>query len=122
MRRSLLGLGALAALAGPAVAAPANTLNELFANLEQCVQTSLPEAGTDVTIMFMLNRKGALIGKPRLTHAIWPKDANPRDAAVAVASDFDNCLPLAITDALGGAIAGRLISYRLRTEPKQEKV
>jgi hypothetical protein len=121
MRRSILTLGAWAALVGPAAAAPANTLKEMYAQLNRCVSVHLPQAGTDVTLQFMLNRRGGLIGKPRLNHALWPKNSDPRDAAAAVASDFDRCLPLDITDALGGAIAGRLIFYRLHTGPRQDK-
>jgi hypothetical protein len=121
MKRSVLALGALAALGGPAAAAPSNTLQDIYAELHQCVTRIALKAGTDVTLQFMLNRKGGLIGKPRLTHAIWPPDADPREAAAAIASGFDRCLPLEITDALGGAVAGRLIFYRLRATPKEQK-
>jgi hypothetical protein len=124
MKITAPALAAVCALAAPgaAEAAPANTIVQMFAQLNQCFAT-LPAAtlGTDVTIQFMVNRNGALIGKPRLTHAVWPRDADPRAAAAAIASGLDHCLPLAITDALGGAIAGRLIAYRLRPEPRGQK-
>ncbi len=122
MRQSVLALGVVWALAGPVAAAPANTINEIYAGLNLCVTRIVLPAGTDVTLQFMLNRKGGLIGTPRLTHAVWPPHSDPRTAATAIASSFDRCLPLEITEALGGAIAGRLILYRLHTAPKGDKV
>ena len=104
-----------------AQAAPANTLKDMYAMLNQCM-ASIPLApGTDVTLRFMLNRRGGVIGKPQLTHAVWPKEADPREAAAAIATGFDHCLPLAITDGLGGAIAGRPFVFRLRAGAKEEK-
>ena len=88
MRRVVLTLGALAVLMGRAEAAPANTLKDLYASLDRCVTGTALEAGADVTLVFMLNRKGGLIGKPRVTHADWPKDADPRAGAAAIANAF----------------------------------
>ena len=123
MNSSTLALAAALALAGidGADAAPANTLKDMFAALNQCLGTVRLPVGTEVTLRFQLNRRGGVIGKPMLTHALWPRDADPREAAAAVASGFDRCLPLAITDALGGAIAGRPIVFRLRSTPKEQK-
>jgi len=86
----------------------------MFAQLNGCLGSASLAAGTDVTVQFSLNRRGGLIGKPRITHAHWPPDSDPRQAADAIAAGFDRCLPAVITDGLGGAIAGRLIAYRLR--------
>ena len=110
---------AVAALlwAAPAAAAPANTMREMFAQLNTCLAPVRLTKGTYVTIQFALNRSGGLIGKPRITHAHWVGYAQSRKtSAESIAKAFDQCLPVAITDALGGAIAGQLIAYRLRTE------
>jgi hypothetical protein len=115
--RTISALAALCLIAWPAAAetAPANTLQELFAQLDRCLAPVRVARGTDVTIQFMLNRRGGLIGKPRITHAHWEGDETARKAtAASIASGFNHCLPAAITDGLGGAIAGRLIVYRLR--------
>ena len=110
---------AVAALlwAAPATAAPANTIREMFAELNRCLAPVRLTARTDVTVKFALNRSGGLIGKPRITHAHWVGDERSRKtSAESIAKAFDQCLPLAISDALGGAIAGQLTAYRLRNE------
>jgi hypothetical protein len=109
-------LAALTALtATPALAAaPANTLAALFAQLNQCLSPMPLAPGTDVTVQFSLNRRGGLIGRPRITHAHWPRPDDAKPEAAAIAESFDRCLPAEITEALGGAIAGRQITYRLR--------
>jgi len=111
-----LAATAAALIVSPATAAaePANTLQQMFAEMNQCLAPVRVGAGTDVTIQFMLNRRGGLIGKPRITHAHWVGSDEARLASAAsIAHAFDRCLPLSITDALGGAIAGQLIAYRL---------
>lgn len=115
----LAGLLALA-IAHPACAAPANTLKEMFAQLGACVGQAPIAPGSDVTLLFSLNRRGGLIGKPRLTYARFSTDPNARaDTAKAIAQAFDKCLPLSITDGLGGAIAGRPIAYRMIPRAKE---
>jgi hypothetical protein len=104
-----------AAPANDLQAAPANNLNEMFAALNHCLSGVRLAKGTEVTIQFMLNRRGGLIGRPRITYGRWTGDeADRRASAASIAQGFDHCLPVSITDALGGAIAGRLMAYRLR--------
>jgi len=110
-------LAAMALLTGAASAqtAPANTLKDMFAALNQCMTPLRLARGADVSIMFMLNRRGGVIGQPRITHAHWTgDDAERKASAQSIAEAFDRCLPASITDALGGAIAGRPIVYRFR--------
>jgi hypothetical protein len=114
MRKTLTLAAALLLGSAAQAAEPANTLSQMFAQLNRCLAAAPIAAGTDVTVQFSLNRRGGLIGKPRITHAHWPPDSDPRQAASDIAARFDRCLPAVITDALGGAIAGRLIAYRLR--------
>ena len=117
--RLLLPFAVAAALAATTdiapAGAPANTLNELFAELGGCTAHVAVESGTEVTVQFSINRRGGLIGKPRLTYARWTGSADDQKrSAAAIAGGFDHCFPLAITDGLGGAIAGRMITFRLR--------
>ena len=127
MSKSLMlaWLATLVVLAGaePAGAGePANTLATVFADLEACVGNVGLEPGTDVTLQFSLNRRGGLIGKPRITHMHWAGDETARKAsAAAIAEAFDRCLPVAITDKLGGAIAGRPIAFRLHSPAARDE-
>ena len=108
---------ALAAALGSAAHADeaANSLAAMFAHMNLCMAAVRLVPGTDVTVQFSLNRRGGLIGKPRITHAHWEgDDRDRRAAAVSIADGFDRCLPVAISDSLGGAIAGRPIAYRMR--------
>ena len=104
----------LVALAAPSQAVePANTIKAMFEEIKTCVGSLPLPAGTDVTLQFSLNRRGGLIGKPRLTHAHWEgDDAAQKSAATAISAAFDRCVPVSITDGLGGAIAGRQLLFR----------
>jgi hypothetical protein len=114
MRKTLALAVALGLGSSAQAAEPANTLAAMFAQLNRCLASVELAPGVDVTVQFSLNRRGGLIGKPRLTHAHWPEGADATQTAADISAGFDRCLPAAITDALGGAIAGRLIAYRLR--------
>jgi hypothetical protein len=93
--------------------APANTLRELFGKLNHCLITPKGNVGSELTIVFSLRRDGALLGKPKITFAKLPGDvSDQRKFAEGVEAAFDKCLPVAITDGLGGAIAGRPLSMR----------
>ena len=116
----VLLLAAALALAqcGAFAETPAGSINSMFDELNRCLVSVRLAPGTDVTVQFSLNRRGGLIGKPRITHAHWEgDDRDRRAAAVSIADGFDRCLPVAISDSLGGAIAGRLIAYRMRGRP-----
>jgi hypothetical protein len=111
---TLIACAAVATQALPAAAAPANTLRELSAELDACALQRGVDANSELTIVFMLNRRGQVIGKPRITHSRLPDDPIVRGRIVAsVARAIDQCLPLPITDGLGGAIAGRPLAIRL---------
>lgn len=118
MRPALALLFGLCLIA-PARAEPANTLNQLFNNLNRClIQHGLSlHSGSAMTLRFSLKRDGSLNGKPRVTYAKLPADEADRQRDVAVISDaFGQCLPLSITDALGGAIAGQPLSVLMKTK------
>jgi hypothetical protein len=111
----------LVALPFPARGDPANTLPELWRVLGACARMSdVPAAasGSEVTVLFSVRRDGSLIGRPQITHARLLGDATVQRiflgrALAAVA----RCLPLGITDGLGGAIAGRPLRLRLTSSP-----
>jgi hypothetical protein len=102
---------------------PANTLRELWGQLGACMRSSGASDGSDVTVMFSLKRDGKLLGKPRISHAKLPTDAAARRRVVeATARALDNCLPVSITAALGGAIAGRPLTVRLIAQKKEDDI
>ena len=116
-----LALAALSA-SGARAEQPANSIAAMFDHMNLCMAAVRLVPGTDVTVQFSLNRRGGLIGKPRITHAHWEGDEKDRRAAAAsIADGFDRCLPLAISDALGGAIAGQPFAYRIRGRPPDAK-
>jgi hypothetical protein len=100
--------------------APANTLPELWRELSACVKAPSDSAGSELTIVFALKRDGSLFGKPRITHSHLLGDADAQNAFVANAiGALSKCLPLSLTDDLGGAIAGRPLSIRIARRAKQ---
>jgi len=94
--------------------APANSLRELFARLDQCLYTdSAGRAGSEVAIQFSLKRSGELLGKPRIAFAKFRGDWFEQHRFVeSLTVAIDRCFPISITDALGGAIAGRQLYLR----------
>lgn len=100
-----------------ALAEPADTLAALWDTLGACARIlDVPPsaAGSDVTVLFSLTRSGALQGKPRITHARLVGSAGDQRAFIGAAlAAVSRCLPLDITDALGGAIAGRPLRFRI---------
>jgi hypothetical protein len=98
---------------GPALAAPANSLQELYAQLGACIRGVAGEPGAQLTIAFSLRRDGSLFGKPHISYSRLPTDPAARENFLeGVADSFGRCTPVAITDALGGAIAGRPLTVR----------
>ncbi|HTR11708.1 MAG TPA: hypothetical protein VMI72_00285 [Roseiarcus sp.] len=120
-RRKFLGpilASALCLTPAEALPAPANTLQELFAQLDACLTGVKGAAGSELTVVFSLRRDGSLVGKPRISFArLTGSQAEKRDFAHGIATAFDHCLPARITDSLGGAIAGRLLSMRFIIRP-----
>jgi hypothetical protein len=115
---------ALAAFFAPAEAAsaPANTLRDHSAALHRCLVIPPGPAGSTLTIRFSLRRDGAVLGKPQITFAKLNGDAaEQRGFADSVAAAFDRCVPVAITDALGGAVAGRPLLVRFAIPPRETK-
>jgi hypothetical protein len=94
-------------------AAPANTLRELFPMLTRCWRAPAGSAGSAVTVGITLRRDGTMFGQFTITYSklIGEADAQKRFVATALAA-LAACTPVATTDTLGGAIAGRRIFIR----------
>jgi len=100
--------------------APANTLQELRGQFSNCLAKSSLVAGSQMTIIFAVRRDGSAFGKPRISYSHLMGDADEKQRFLAeVRKAIDACLPLRVTPALGGAIAGRLFAVTLG-RPKAE--
>lgn len=115
----LSGLVLLAAFSHAGAAdAGADNLHDLFLRLRQCLRpaTGAPP-GSQITIRFSLKRDGSLLGRPKITFAALPRDTKARQDFVAgVAGALGRCLPIHLTDGLGGAVAGRPLTLRFIVE------
>jgi hypothetical protein len=100
--------------------APANTLRELSEALDRCLVIPNGVVGFEITIVFSLRRDGGLLGRPRISFSKLAGEVlEQRKFAKDIADAFDRCLPVSITDALGGAIAGRPMSIRFVVRPRE---
>jgi len=98
--------------------APANTLRELYTALGECVKAPGGFPGSEITVVFSLKRDGSLLGRPRISHAKLLGDSSAqKDFVRNVLATFGKCLPLSITEGLGGAVAGRPMSFRVISQP-----
>ena len=109
---------ACVALLPGARAEPANTLQDLWARLQVCLDQGKGAdelaKGSEITILFALRRDGTMFGRARITHSDLRGDLDDQKRFVAaVISALDQCLPIEVTPGLGGAIAGRPIALRI---------
>jgi hypothetical protein len=101
-------------------AAPANTLRELFPLLTRCWRAPPGSEGSTITVGITLKRDGTIFGQPTITYSKLAGDANTQKRFVASAlAALAACTPAAITDGLGGAIAGRRILIRFESQVPQ---
>ena len=75
-----------------------------------------------MTVGITLRRDGTMFGQPSITYSklTGEADAQKRFVAAALAA-LAACTPVAITDALGGAIAGRRIFIRFESQAPQTR-
>jgi hypothetical protein len=101
-----------------------NTLNDLFIALQACWQPPpLEQArdGMELTVRFSLTRFGRILGKATITFETRDASDDERLAyRKAVAQALERCTPFPLTDALGGAIAGRPLAIRFIDTRKQK--
>jgi len=119
----LTGFGFIVVIASILAAAPAlagagelNTIADLFARLRTCGKPPpLDQAllGMQMTLSFSLKRDGSLIGPPRITYSTPGVSQETREVYFKAITDSLNvCLPLHLSDAFGGALAGKMIAWR----------
>ena len=93
-----------------------STLRQIYPAIAACwrVPTGLArlERG-EVTVRFSLRRDGSVQGVPRVTFANLAVDGAARRVLTEAAVDaVRRCTPLALSDGLGGAVAGRPLAVR----------
>lgn len=99
-----------------------NTIRDVFAKLHSCWKPPSPSQANpiDITVVVSFNREGAILGQPKITHESEHATDNDRLIyRVAVMEALQRCTPLPLTEALGGAIAGRpfAVPFRSRKKP-----
>ena len=109
---------------GPARAEPArlDTIRDIFAKLRSCWKPPPASRANliDITVVVSFNREGAIIGHPKITHESEHATDNDRLIyRVAVMEALQRCTPLPFTEALGGAVAGRIFAIPFRTRKQQ---
>jgi hypothetical protein len=93
-----------------------DNIGDLFAALRSC--WSPPPAdtahqGMQMSVRFSFKKSGEMIAPPRVTFATAGVPADTRDTYLkAINESLNACLPLKLTDGLGGALAGRPIAIR----------
>jgi hypothetical protein len=112
------------AVAAPAQAEPEklDTLKDIFARLHTCFKPPpLSKANPiDITVIVSFNRAGAIIGHPKITFESEQATDNDRlQYRIAVMDTLQRCTPLPFTEALGGAVAGRIFAIPFRTRKQQ---
>jgi hypothetical protein len=101
-----------------------DTIGDLFAELRSCWSPPADnaEAGMQMTVRFSFKRDGAIVATPRLTFATVGASADTRATYLkAINASLDACVPLKLTDSLGGALAGRPIAVRYVDNRELEK-
>lgn len=93
-----------------------NTIRDVFTALRRCwvpPAADQVKAGTQLAIRLSFKRTGEPIGEPRLTY-VTPgiSDEDRRSFWEAVQATLHRCAPLAFSNELGGAIAGRPFAIR----------
>src|SRR4051812_7326887 len=110
------------ASAGAGELAPINTLSELFPMLTRCWSAPAGGEGSMVTVGITLRRDGTVFGQPTITYSRPTGDTGAQKRFVASAlTTLAACTPVAITDGLGGAIAGRRIFIRFESQVPQTR-
>ena len=108
---SLLGVAFAGDFARAQPPGPVDRLDQIGPALMRCWEPAPAYRGMAVTVRFSLKRSGELLGEPRITYSkLSSMPRLDRQFIASVLSAIEQCLPLDITDGLGGAIAGRPIA------------
>ncbi|KAA2243956.1 hypothetical protein [Salinarimonas soli] len=107
-------LGAVLLAATPVQAErTVGTLRDLGPALTACWRAPPETDGSEVTVRFSLKRDGSLLGQPRITYSKLVGDSGRQRAFVSAAlGALAECLPVRLSESLGGTIAGRPLTIR----------
>jgi hypothetical protein len=109
-----------------------DTIADLFAQLRRCWQPPpLADAfpGMEMTIRLAFTRAGDILGEPRFTFASKLADGSAKARYQRTLVDaFNRCTPIRFTEGMGGAVAGRPLTFHIvddrqikKTENQTEK-
>jgi hypothetical protein len=128
-RTSLIGLAGAALFALWSVTAHAepaevNTIREVFARLKTCWKPPPASRANpiDITVRVSFNRKGDILGHPRITYESEQATDNDRLLyRIALMEALQRCTPMPFTEGMAGAVAGRplTIQFQNRKRPPQ---
>src|SRR5215207_10046808 len=93
-----------------------DSIGDLFAALRSCWTPPPADSareGMQMSVRFSFKRTGEIIATPRLTFATAGISAETRASYLkAITASLNACVPLKVTDGLGGALAGRPFAIR----------
>jgi hypothetical protein len=117
-------IGALMLCGANEPARPANNLVELGSQINACFgRQGEWWAHGEITVNFSLRRDGSLIGRPRITYLRPQHDEATRQLVVEQAAEaVARCFPASLTEGLGGAVAGRMFSWRFTFGPPEKGI
>lgn len=102
-------------VAQPVERPPLDRLADIGPAIHACWKPPSDASGMELTLVFSLDRSGAVLGKPRISYSKLLGDPEQQRRFVAsVLAALSACTPLRITDSLGAAIAGRPFAMRFR--------
>jgi hypothetical protein len=98
-----------------------DTIKDVFAKLYSCWRPPASHVNPmDITVVVSFNRRGVILGQPKITYESEHAGDNDRIAyRIAVMETLQRCAPLPFTEGLGGAVAGRpfAVTFRSRKRP-----
>jgi hypothetical protein len=92
-----------------------DTIRQMFQAVQACWRPPAGSgwSGQEITVRMSFKRSGEVLGEPRIT--FYREGGSPEERAAftrSVRETFERCTPLPFTDAFGGAVAGRPITFR----------
>jgi hypothetical protein len=112
-----------AVLAQSTTRAPLDRIADIGPAILVCWHPPADARGMELTLAFSLDRRGAVLGKPRISYSKLLGDRDRQRRFVAsVLEGLPACTPLEITGALGGAIAGRPFAMRFKAAASRRHI
>jgi hypothetical protein len=99
-----------------------NTIRDVFAKLKTCWKpppASLANPGIDITVIVSFNRKGDILGHPRITYESEQATDNDRLMyRIAVMEALQRCTPMPFSEGMAGAVAGRPFAVQFQNRKR----